>query len=370
MEQSDTPPLHIAHIGRIRDELRALWASEAIGDNAIVRARTHNLLVYFETGVAEAHHIDDLWKAVTGIRPGRVIIIEADPDAPPRIDAWVSIFCHANRGQQLCGELIHLRTGGSLRREIHGLVTGLLAPDLPVYLFWMAVPDPLDHLLSRLIREVDRLLVDSDITGQGRLWSLAGFADVSLGDLAWERLAPWRQMLADLWDYYGTLPAQDQVHALEITVNSKGVSPGVQALLFVGWLADRLGWSWRSARVERRGKTLIGWETRQRAGELIIRQKLLDAVSEGCITAVRVRAGGNGASLASSIQIHPARQCVEIRYNQNQPDAPRRGVPYAPVILPAALAAELDHDVDARYRLALRRAAELEALLEEKTDIG
>jgi glucose-6-phosphate dehydrogenase assembly protein OpcA len=93
----------------------------------------------------------------------------------------------------------------------------------------------------------------------GALAALAGAIDVAhesvaFGDLSWSRLNPWRVLTAEMFD----APAdQDMLDSIERVLveytRSAGANELVQALLFVGWLASRLGWEPRAALEEAPG---------------------------------------------------------------------------------------------------------------------
>jgi glucose-6-phosphate dehydrogenase assembly protein OpcA len=113
-----------------------------------------------------------------------------------------------------------------------------------------------DADLYNLVIEVsDRLLLDSARFREPRdsLAALAGAIEIAhesiaFGDLSWSRLNPWRVLTAELFD---PPVDQDMLDSIERVVveysRSAGADESVQALLFVGWFASRLGWEPRAA---------------------------------------------------------------------------------------------------------------------------
>ena len=102
----------------IRDELRALWSSEALGEKPIVQARSHNLVVYTD---ASRHNVDDLVEhiiRVNSLRPGRVLLVEYDPTADEKLDAWATI-CQLQKDHQVCSEMVVMQVGCAARDPQH-----------------------------------------------------------------------------------------------------------------------------------------------------------------------------------------------------------------------------------------------------------
>ena len=144
----------------VRKTLRALWADEALRDVAVVRARTHNLVICAPPGVSDAV-TDDIIE-LSMAQPGRVIVVEVAEEGDPHLEASVSAYCRPEGGKQLCGELITLRAYGSAREEAHSAVVSLLEPDLPVSVWWQDAPPSGDHLFDEVTTEADRVFFDSD----------------------------------------------------------------------------------------------------------------------------------------------------------------------------------------------------------------
>src|SRR5438067_679448 len=69
-------------------------------------------------------------------------------------------------------------------------------------------------LLCELAELASRLIVDSGECGVAAAESVVGLTP-SLTDLAWTRLAPWREALASLGDSPGGLKAYGRAHSVE-----------------------------------------------------------------------------------------------------------------------------------------------------------
>jgi Glucose-6-phosphate dehydrogenase subunit len=76
------------------------------------------------------------------------------------------------------------------------------------------------------------------------LKEIAGLLDEpempAIGDLQWVQLSPWRSLVAELFSSPERAGELEQLRRVEIQHAPDGEC---RALLFVGWLASRLGWS-------------------------------------------------------------------------------------------------------------------------------
>jgi glucose-6-phosphate dehydrogenase assembly protein OpcA len=66
----------------------------------------------------------------------------------------------------------------------------------------------------------------------------------AVSDLAWARLTPWRELIAQFFDAPAMLAHLDTIERVVIEVETRTGEPvdRTQALLLVGWLGSRLGW--------------------------------------------------------------------------------------------------------------------------------
>ena len=266
-------------IGGIDRELGRLW--EESGDTK-TRASLINLAIYNEKpGSLERN--TEIIRGIAGEHAMRAILIQADPEAEgTSADAWITMHCYlrGSQGGSVCSEQISFELAGTAARSLQSVVFSHLDSDLPLCLWWQAdFHPPID---GKLWRWVDRLLFDS------RHWKnpkeqfdlirqIAGLAEARtvLCDLNWARSLPVRQALAAIFDAPGTLPELDRLERMELDH-----APGSRttALLLVGWIADRLGWSLSKSSPnpefrDRHGKT-IGVEFKEAEGASISRMHL------------------------------------------------------------------------------------------------
>jgi glucose-6-phosphate dehydrogenase assembly protein OpcA len=243
-------------VAAIERELTSLWkqASEDEGDSGVIRASMLNLLIY-APGTAASSEVDEMIPEITAAHPCRAILIIADREAAESsLAAQVTSRCTLPTAatKQVCCEEVTITVTGSQVNEVPSVVVPLMLSDLPVYLWWNAVPRLADRVFSRLVDLSDRVIIDSaDFTDpHGDLISLSALVHdkprwTAFSDLNWARLTAWRALLAGFYDVpaYRPLLAQLDKVVIEYAAPSHDkadISP--RALLLGGWLVSRLGW--------------------------------------------------------------------------------------------------------------------------------
>jgi glucose-6-phosphate dehydrogenase assembly protein OpcA len=237
-------PVLLADLGAVERELDRLWQANAAGDRAVLRAATFNLIAIApseDDGYAAAAVLAELMAQ----HPGRILVLCADAAAAgDRLEAWVSMHCRAiGPGSQVCGEQVVLVAAGAAMDRVGGALGALLLPDCPTIAWWRGGPGPAAPVLDRIRSSVDALLLDGDRFPPPVLvrWVVAhrrGEA-LAVGDLAWERARPWRSWMADCFDAADTRAELAACRQVRVTC---GREAAVTGLLYVGWLASRLGW--------------------------------------------------------------------------------------------------------------------------------
>jgi glucose-6-phosphate dehydrogenase assembly protein OpcA len=245
-------PVDVAAIER---ELEALWmAARDAGDGtrAVTRASALTLVVPCAgNSVEEARRVV---AELVGTHPARVLLLVSEPEAEPSsMTASVSAFCHrlGTEPRQICCELITLRARGAAKEHLADAVLALLAPDLPVAVWWPSgVPDR-SSLLERLAPLADRWLIDTAATRDttalrqaAALFAPQGGGEPLAGtvhDLAWIRLLPWRELTAQFFDPRAFRALLPELDLLEVRTLASD-PPDAEALLWIAWLVGRLGW--------------------------------------------------------------------------------------------------------------------------------
>ncbi len=244
-------PVPVAAIG---DELAALWRLAATpgGRTAVTRACLWNLIVH--TTAAGFERAKRLVDDVSPTVPARVLVLKTDraaPTATPR--AWIEAYWRSVDGgaHQIGSEEVTLEGDGAAVDDLAAAVRALLVPDVPTAALWSgASPDGASPLDVELLRSADRVITEGDSERDLRSvaalldeFCLPGCADPIA--LAWLRAAPWRSLLAGLFD--PPSPPGDLFTVQEIAIAGPPEAEGA-ALLLLGWLGARLGLAdgWRS----------------------------------------------------------------------------------------------------------------------------
>lgn len=225
----------LAHVER---ELAALWAPDEGAPKA--RVCMANLVV-LATGRGRDRTVallDQLESADTA----RTFLLSVDPMLPPwAIEASVSARCQRDGDRLLCSERIDLTLGAGAFGRASSLITSLAMPEVPTTLVLLEPAPPM--LVSSLIRDASRLVIDSEALTLEAASNLADATAAHLIDLAWLRLHPWRNQLAVAFDDPRLRPAVTAIRRLDLaTTSTPGAQISPHARLLVGWLASRLGW--------------------------------------------------------------------------------------------------------------------------------
>jgi glucose-6-phosphate dehydrogenase assembly protein OpcA len=232
--------------------LRLLWqeATESADGPPVARVQVMNLIVYCED-LESAALADDVLARLPERHPCRAIVLEVLPDRLRPLSASVSARCLSNPSgeRRVCSEQITVYAGADTRAVLVDALRPLIVADLPVLLWWTGRPRPADPVFRQFgAGLVDRVLVDSALfrdPGAGLLalarWRVDDRIQASVSDLSWERLRPWRYLLAQTVDPPEARERLQAVHEVVIGYAGEG-APTEEALLAAGWLAASLEW--------------------------------------------------------------------------------------------------------------------------------
>lgn len=233
---------------------RAASAHAKEQGHSVARAAVLNLVVYADREV-HARRAAASTSRLSDRHPSRAIIILGQRKSEG-VDVAIQLHCHVPRPDetaQICYEQILARVSGDADERVASVVIPLLVPDLPVFLWWTGTPPHDTRRFDDLIALADRLIVDSaDFARPGQ--ALAAIAELArthggrrfgVTDLNWTRLTPWRELVAAFFDVDVWRPCLDAIVGVRVgfgvDVDGGAIHPS-QALLFIGWLASRLGW--------------------------------------------------------------------------------------------------------------------------------
>lgn len=273
----------------------------------IARASVLNLVVYAdreEHARRAARSISDL-----ALRhPSRAIVVLADRGQQRNdVERRIEMHCQLpvpDGARQVCYEQILVRASGDVDDRLASAVIPLLVPDLPVFLWWTGTP-PVDSRSFRdLLRLTDRLIVDSAdfARPESTLPIIARISEEARGrfgltDLNWTRLTPWREIVTAFFDVPSWRLFLDGITGLRVgfavDMDGRDIHPS-QALLFVGWLASRLGWRPVEALAPSEAGGLLFAIARPDGARIMVRvrPRFERGLDEGDIRGIRIQSAG------------------------------------------------------------------------------
>jgi glucose-6-phosphate dehydrogenase assembly protein OpcA len=196
------------------------------GSDATVRAITLTLVILAPDRDRREQAVAML-SEVGGSHPLRALVLTPDRDGPR---AAVSLACWTGGDREVCSEQVVIEADA---KALPSAAASLLAPDLPVFLWWQGGGDG-DGLLRRLAGPAVRLIMDGAECGLDAVRAARALGP-AVSDLEWGRLQPWREALAGMFDGEDDREALRRASLLEVDGRES------QARLLAGWLRSRLG---------------------------------------------------------------------------------------------------------------------------------
>jgi len=218
------------------------------GQHALIRSCTLNFAVVLPRAEL-IQQAADAAAALTLQHPSRIFLVSAEPQAEAStLESSVSALCHlaAPGGRHICCEQVTVVARGDAVRELTPLILGLLIPDVPLVAWWRGGLS-LDLPLFRKLTDIaDRIVVDTaefdtPPAALTRLAQALKQGPVALADLAWSRLTCWRELTAQFFDAPQQRPYLDRLDRVALEIG--GGVLRAEGLLWLGWLASRLGWT-------------------------------------------------------------------------------------------------------------------------------
>jgi len=363
-------------VGKIEKELAAMWkpAANGEGSNAesgVTRACALNMLVYATAGDERAA-IDEMLHEVNEQHPGRTLVLLADRQATePQLEAYVSTRCRllGGSGKQVCGEQVTIEAKGSAVETVASAIAPLLVPDVPVFLWWKDIPHYEDKLFARLTLMSDRVVIDSSCFDHPyedlqRLHQIIKEHPqfMSASDLNWGRLTAWRTLIASFWDVPDYRPYLDQLDRIVVEYDPPDLAPveiAPKALLIVGWLCARLGWSVEKAS-ERKEESARGFQLRAGERKLMIEMRASQRAAEGDGMLMSLVLSAKSAGAEFHVTLSDDRQKLETEAKIDHQHAVGRILSYEQKSEGRRLSRELSLlKRDSVYEQALASAAQL-----------
>jgi glucose-6-phosphate dehydrogenase assembly protein OpcA len=298
-------------VANLEAELSALWRTAAetpAAESVVTRACTLTLLIYVESDEA-ASEVTNLVAEVTRQNPCRAIIMMLEPDAGPSgLEAWVSAHCHLPVAgeRQVCSEQITIRARGEAERGLPSVVLPLTVSGLPIFFWWRADGFSPPAYFDDILRVTQHVIVDSArfSPAAAHLQGLATWLQKSAGrtpltDLNWNRITPWRQLIAQCFDAPERRPYLDRLTRVRIEYeqdSARLATQRAQGLLLAGWLASRLGWQFlKSARQDPSQPRTFYFKS---AGGTVTVERSLKRVDDACGVCFTIELIAEGAPSA------------------------------------------------------------------------
>jgi glucose-6-phosphate dehydrogenase assembly protein OpcA len=216
---------------------------------------TMNFVVFVDD---PAHRVWVLVRAqlVAQKHPSRLIVLDSTSAAS---GVEVSSATRENGGATIVNERVHIGVSTLDHGSIISLTQELSVPDIETVLWWSGARLLQSRTFSGLAQHATTVLVDSSGMARGEETIrelgefLSRFPSVALRDLAFMRLAPWQDMIAQFFDDPALREDLFSITRLQIESGSDA-----EALYLAGWLGSRLSWeiAERDAFRDRRGKTI------------------------------------------------------------------------------------------------------------------
>lgn len=295
----------------IADEKRkALGRPRPSIDGGVMRTRTINLIVVADTP-ADVERINGTVTALTEFFPSRTLILvrEASRHTAAGLDVTVAVEERPSERFKtpIRFETVTVSTGDGREELLPSVASPILVPELPDFVWYPSGSFPESGLLDELLNTSDRLIVDTSLTSDPSvalrfLRDLHGRSSETLhmSDVAWTRLMPWRQMIAQFFDqaiYQPYLQAIEEVVIDYAETDASGRSGLTGGLLAAAWLCTRLGWR---APGEELVRSKDGWKLTLRAGErgrsrevILMLRPTKQPAARRCLDSVRLVAGGD-----------------------------------------------------------------------------
>lgn len=217
---------------RVSDVLAALGDLRHGENRMATRTSVVNLVVVAATD-AEAARAEEATHRLAGRHPGRTLVLVCDRTSSGPLDAEVTLQEACADDQRVWWEELVLQVRGATVDHLDTIVEPLTIADLPVAVWFVGRPvgarDP-------LLDAADMVLVDTKEAGGPSAFGFFGdlAARHTVVDLSWVRLAPWRHLMAGLFEGRDYRPFVRGVTRAVVTGKS-----GPRQLL-AGWLASRL----------------------------------------------------------------------------------------------------------------------------------
>lgn len=360
LPSAESRPFDAAALER---DLRGMWRAASPEHGTVYRAALANLIVPLSP--SDFDRIGPVLIDVTRRHPARLFRVEREESGPPGggLRSYAAALCHLRAGGGLiCTEEIVLTWDDASGPLVPSAVASLLVGDLPAVLLELnqGIDPAWQEKLAGIadVRILDSSLAPTEAEYPS-LWSRRpGRAGGPLRDLAWARLAPWREILAETFDRPEAARAISSIQ--DVGIHHLGADPPSGAWLLAGWLASRLGWkprglAGRHIRLDGPGRPVsvsFVEDEEEASGD-----PAASGPASRAIVRVRIR---SGAPNPLDVSVEHRGHAPTARVVMLAPRAKERDVPYAYRELAACIVGELHrHEPNRAFEEAARAAEEM-----------
>ncbi|MFT3769878.1 MAG: glucose-6-phosphate dehydrogenase assembly protein OpcA [Minicystis sp.] len=330
-------------VSKVEAELSAFWAA-SVDEQGHPKARAATMNFVAVSVPAEVDHLRAAVEDLATTRAGRAFLVTLDGRlAPWAVESDVSAVCHKEGDTVVCYDRIELHFGAMAAVRASSVISTLSLSEVPTIVeIGRSAPAP---LVDALVKNADRLIVDSAHTGAVRIAEIAAKTHAPLGDRAFVRTFSWREFTARFFD---EAPGAERAIG-RIEVERTPADRGDPAALLLGWLGSRLGWRFESATraIDAQGMPV----------EIVVRAPVDKDLPAGEIAAIRMTTAIDNRPLFCEVERRGSERVV--RWTMSGPRSARHQHPLGFrdegwVLLKAIDATE----GDGVYRAAILSAAE------------
>lgn len=222
-------------LAAIQKQLKAARSKEGAAT-----ATTMNFVVYIDDrslhdrALERAEHFAQKY-------PARVVILDATRAKSADV---ASSARHVGEGATVNAERVELGIAGLSPQEVSSSINSLRVGDIPDVLWWTSRSLAKHALFEEMLPLMDVLIVDSSglDLAETAICELTAFAQrghpILLRDLAYMRLSPWQDMVAQFFDDPNFASELARIERIEVSSGS-----AAETCYLVGWLASRLQWT-------------------------------------------------------------------------------------------------------------------------------
>ena len=194
---------------------------------------------------AEQGDDQDLGETIASLmheHPSRAIVLRIRPGSELEARVFAQCWMPFGKRQQICCEQVEITSPEGALNEAAALITGIVVPDLPVVLYLRTPALIGSAALVPILPLATKVVGDASKVGDTGMVLKALDAMRIKGprcaDLAWARLTPWREAVAQLFDHQ---KARDAIGSLdEVGIVHSGGDAPIAAYYLAGWFTHVL----------------------------------------------------------------------------------------------------------------------------------